>query len=63
LRLILLNPNFAVEKYIQNQKEHHRKKAFLEECQEIAREHGLQFSPETVETVSGSASSSFAPHA
>ena len=53
---------FAVEKYIRNQKEHHRKKPFLEECQEIAREHGLQFPPETVETVSGSASSSFAPH-
>jgi len=41
-----------VGKYIQNQKEHHRKKAYVEECEEIAREHGLQFSPETVETVS-----------
>jgi len=51
---------FAVEKYIQNQKEHHRKKAFPEECEEIAREHGLQFSPETVETVSDSSSGSFA---
>ncbi len=50
----------VVEKYIQNQKEHHRKNAFLEECQEIAREHGLQFSPETVQTASDASSGSFA---
>jgi putative transposase len=50
----------VVEKYIQTQKEHHRKRTYLEECQEIAREHGLQFSPEIVETISIGSSGSLA---
>ncbi len=50
----------VVQKYIQNQKEHHRKKSYLEECKEIALEHGLQISPETAETVSDSSFGSFA---
>jgi putative transposase len=49
-----------VENYIQNQKEHHRKKAYVEECEEIAREHDLQFSPEIVETISIGSSDSLA---
>ena len=46
----------VVEEYILNQKEHHRKKSYFEEYQQIAREHGLQAQPETVETVSDSLS-------
>lgn len=45
-----------VEEYIQNQKEHHRKKSYFEEYQQIALKHGLQVPPETVETVSDSPS-------
>ena len=41
-----------VKRYIENQKEHHRKKTFLEEYGEFMNQHGLIYLPETVETVS-----------
>jgi putative transposase len=41
-----------VEQYIRNQKEHHRKKTFLEEYREFMDKHGLTYLPETVQTVS-----------
>ena len=50
----------AVENYILSQKEHHRKKSYFEEYQQIALEHGLQVQRETVETVSDSSSGSIA---
>ena len=42
-----------VERYIHNQKKHHHTETFAEEYQHFAKAHGLQFSTETVETVSG----------
>lgn len=50
----------VVQNYILNQKEHHRKKSYVEEYQQIALEHGLQALSETVETVSDSSFGSFA---
>lgn len=41
-----------VERYILNQKEHHRIKTFAGEYQQFAKMHGLTLTPETVETVS-----------
>ena len=41
-----------VERYILNQKEHHRIKTFAEEYQQFAKMHGLKLNLETVETVS-----------
>ncbi|HEY6951741.1 MAG TPA: IS200/IS605 family transposase [Bacteroidota bacterium] len=43
---------FEVERYIANQKQHHAKKGFAEEWEELLREHGVEPSLETVETVS-----------
>jgi REP element-mobilizing transposase RayT len=42
----------TVDRYIANQKEHHRKKTFLEEYEEFINIHGLIYLPETVQTVS-----------
>ena len=41
----------TVAEYIRNQKEHHRRKTFAEEYEELVRKHGLTWEPETVETV------------
>jgi REP element-mobilizing transposase RayT len=41
----------GVEQYIQNQKEHHKKITFMDEYKEFMTKHGLQYVPETVETV------------
>ena len=42
----------TVEEYIQHQKEHHKKKTFMDEYSEFMSKHSLQYIPETVETVS-----------
>ena len=45
----------TVERYIANQKEHHRKRTFLEEYEEFMDKHGLNYLAETVQTVSDDA--------
>ena len=40
-----------VANYIRNQKKHHRKKTYAEEYEEFMKIHGLQFPPETDESV------------
>jgi putative transposase len=40
-----------VKRYIENQKEHHRKRTYIDEYLELARANGLQVLAETVETV------------
>jgi putative transposase len=40
-----------VERYIRNQKEHHKRKSFDEEYRELLETNGLQFLMETVKTV------------
>jgi putative transposase len=42
----------TVEHYIAYQKEHHRKKTFLEEFEEFMNAHGLVYLPESVQTLS-----------
>jgi hypothetical protein len=44
----------AVQRYIGNQKEHHRKKTFAEEYGEFLEQHGLSLRQETVQTVPSS---------
>lgn len=44
----------VVERYIKNQKEHHRKKTFAEEYEEFMKKHGLHPQSETVLTVPAS---------
>ena len=40
-----------VERYIRNQKEHHRKKTFAEEYSDFMKKHGLQFMGKTDKSV------------
>ena len=42
----------TVERYIAYQKEHHRKKTFLEEYEEYMNMHGLVYMPETAQMLS-----------
>lgn len=40
-----------VQRYIENQKLHHQKRTYVEECEELICEYGLELSDETVKTV------------
>lgn len=44
----------AVEKYIENQKEHHKMKTFLEEYEEIIDKHGLTYLPRDMADITDS---------
>ncbi|MGA7160763.1 MAG: IS200/IS605 family transposase [Bacteroidota bacterium] len=41
----------VVESYIRNQKQHHKRKTFVEEYEEFIKKHGLSFHAETAEVV------------
>lgn len=41
----------AVERYIENQKEHHRQQSYVDEVRELLKVHGFASEAKTVETV------------